>query len=140
MDIDELHQRGLALRRQLFGDEAVARRMEAMGAFGEPLQRMVNAYSYGDLWQRPQLDLRSRSLAMIGITAALGRPTELKVHVSGALRNGTTADEIREVLLLVALYAGLPAGIDAHKAALEAIEAHQAQVQPPTTGPRGAQR
>ncbi|MFN7751124.1 MAG: carboxymuconolactone decarboxylase family protein [Pseudomonadota bacterium] len=130
MEFDEMHERGLALRRELFGEDAVARRMGAMGEFGEPLQRMVNAYSYGDVWQRPQLDRRSRSLAMIGITAALGRPTELKVHVSGALRNGTTPEEIREVLLLVALYAGLPAGIDAHKAALEAIEAHVAQASP----------
>ena len=136
MDTEELHDRGLALRRELFGEEAVARRMEALGAFGEPLQRMVNAYAYGDLWQRPPLDRRARSLAMIGITAALGRATELKVHVGGALRNGTSAEEIREVLLMVALYAGLPAGIEAHKAALDALEAHEAQAAPPPADAR----
>lgn len=125
MDIEDLQARGLELRRQLFGDAAVSQRMGALGEFGEPLQRMINAWSYGDLWSRPQLDLRSRSLAMIAIAASLGRPTELKVHVSGALRGGIAADEIREVLLMVALYAGLPAGIEAHKAAAEAIAAHE---------------
>jgi len=125
MDVDDLQARGLELRRQLFGEAAVSQRMSALGAFGEPLQRMINAWSYGDLWSRPHLDLRSRSLAMIAIAAALGRPTELKVHVGGALRGGVPVEEIREVLLMVALYAGLPAGIEAHKAALEAIAAHE---------------
>jgi 4-carboxymuconolactone decarboxylase len=124
MDTDQMYQRGVALRRQLFGDAAVAGRMNALGEFGAPLQHIINAYSYGDVWSRPQLDLPARSMAMIAITATLGKPNELKVHVSGALRNGVTAEQIREVLLLVTLYAGLPAGIDAHKAALEAIEAH----------------
>jgi 4-carboxymuconolactone decarboxylase len=126
MDTNDLYQRGLELRRKLFGAETVASRMNALGEFGEPLQHIINAYSYGDIWSRPQLDLKSRSLAMVGITATLNKPNELKVHVSGALNNGATADEIREVLLMVTLYAGLPTGIDAHKAALEVIDRHQA--------------
>ncbi|MBC7779679.1 MAG: carboxymuconolactone decarboxylase family protein [Proteobacteria bacterium] len=135
MDTDDLYQRGLALRRQLFGAETVARRMDALGEFGQPLQHIVNAYSYGDVWSRPQLDQRSRSLAMIGITATLNRPNELKVHVEGALNNGVSTDEIREVLLLVAMYAGLPASIDAHKAALEVFALRAANATN-TTDPR----
>ncbi len=123
MDTEEQYERGLALRRQLFGADTVAKRMNSLGEFGAPLQHMVNAYSYGDVWSRPQLDLRSRSLAMIGITATLNRQNELKVHVEGALNQGVSAEEIREVLLLVAMYAGLPASIDAHKSALEVINA-----------------
>jgi 4-carboxymuconolactone decarboxylase len=93
--------------------------------FGEPLQHIINAYSYGDIWSRPQLDMKARSLAMVGITATLNKPNELKVHVNGALNNGATAEEVREVLLMVTLYAGLPTGIDAHKAALEVITARR---------------
>jgi 4-carboxymuconolactone decarboxylase len=123
MTLDDLYQRGLALRQKLFGADTVARRMDELGTFGEPLQHIINAYSYGDIWSRPQLDMKARSLAMVGITATLNKPNELKVHVNGALNNGASTDEVREVLLMVTLYAGLPTGIDAHKAALEVINA-----------------
>lgn len=119
MTLEELNERGLALRRQMFGADAVEKRMKAAGDFGAPLQQIVNAYAYGDVWSRPALPLRMKSLAMLGITAALNRPAEFRVHVQGCLANGCSPDEIREVLLLVALYCGIPAANDAHRIAFE---------------------
>lgn len=121
MDVNELYERGLKLRRQLFGNKAVEERMNALGKFGEPLQNIVNAYAYGDIWSRPGLPLKIRSLAMLGITAAINRPQEFRVHMNGALNNGCTPEEIREILLLVALYCGIPAANEAHRIAFETL-------------------
>ena len=121
MDLRELYERGLALRKRIFGEAAVEKRMSALGDFGQPLQHLINAYGYGEIWSRPGLDNRIRSLAVIGMTAALNRPAEFGVHVRGALNNGCTAEEIREVLLLVALYCGIPAANEAHRLAKEII-------------------
>ena len=121
MDTQELHDRGLKLRRELFGAAAVDERASALGEFGAPLQRMINAYAYGDVWSRPGLPLATKSLAMIAMMAAAGKPAELRVHLKGALKNGCTPDQIREILLLVALYCGIPAANEAHKAAVDVI-------------------
>ncbi len=128
MDTRDQYERGLRLRRKMFGREAVARRMDALGRFGEPLQQIINGYAYGDVWSRPGLDARTRSLAMVGMMAASNRPNELRVHLRGALANGSTPTEIREVLLLVALYCGIPASLEGHQAALEVFQA--AEVKP----------
>jgi 4-carboxymuconolactone decarboxylase len=109
------------LRRRIFGEAAVAARMNAHGEFGKPLQDLINGYAYGDVWSRPGLDNKARSLAVLAMTAALNRPAEFSVHVKGALANGCTAEEIREILLLIALYCGIPAANDAHRLALEAM-------------------
>jgi 4-carboxymuconolactone decarboxylase len=122
MDTRDLHEKGLELRRQIFGEEAVQQRARAFGAFGEPLQNMINAYAYGDIWSRPALPLKTKSLA----AAAIGRATELRVHLNGALTNGCTADEIRDVLLLVALYCGIPAANEGHRIALDVLRARGA--------------
>jgi 4-carboxymuconolactone decarboxylase len=119
MDTQELYRRGIATRKEIFGAEAVEKRMGALGEFGAPLQNMINAYAYGDIWSRPGLDRKTRSLIVIGMNAAINRAAEFKVHVNGALNNGCTPEEIREVCLLVALYAGIPAANDAHRIALE---------------------
>jgi 4-carboxymuconolactone decarboxylase len=121
MDLRELYERGLALRRRMFGKEEVGKRMNALGEFGEPLQNIVNAYCYGDIWSRPGLPLQTKSLAVLAITAATNRPQEFRVHMKGALANGCTPEEIREVLLLVALYCGIPAANEAHRIAHEVI-------------------
>jgi 4-carboxymuconolactone decarboxylase len=92
MDTRELRDKGLKLRREMLGREAVDARMKALGAFGEPLQDIINAYAYGDVWSRPALPLATKSLAMIAMMAATGRANELRVHVKGALANGCTAE------------------------------------------------
>jgi 4-carboxymuconolactone decarboxylase len=121
MDTRELEQQGLQRRKQMLGDEAVERRMQALGAFGAPLQHIINAYAYGDVWARAAVPPATKSLAMIAMMAASVRPAELRVHLKGALKNGCTAEQIQEILLLVALYCGIPAANDAHKAAVEVL-------------------
>jgi 4-carboxymuconolactone decarboxylase len=119
MDTRELGERGLRLRREMFGDDAVERRMNAFGDFGMPLQHIINAYAYGDVWSRSALPMATKSIALIAMMAAAGRANELRVHLKGARKNGCTAEEIREVLLLVAMYCGIPAANEAHQAAVD---------------------
>jgi len=119
MDTRDLHEKGLKLRRDMFGDEAVEKRMNAFGAFGEPLQHIINAYAYGDVWSRSALPMATKSLAMVAMMAAAGRANELRVHLKGALANGCTAEQIQEILLLVAMYCGIPAANEAHRVAVE---------------------
>ena len=120
MDMDQ-HDRGLALRIELFGREAVEKRQSAFGEFGKPLQHIINAYAYGDVWSRSALPLAVKSLAIIGMMAAAGHGNELRVHLKGALKNGCKVEEIQEVLLLVALYCGIPAANEAHRIAAEVL-------------------
>jgi 4-carboxymuconolactone decarboxylase len=122
MDTNELHERGLRLRQKMFGEAAVTARTKALGEFGAPLQHIINAYAYGDIWSRDALPQSTRSLAMVGMMAAVGRTAELRVHVNGALQAGCTAEEIREILLLVALYCGIPAANEAHRAAVDVLK------------------
>ena len=119
MDTKELYERGLRLRQDLFGREAVEKRMNAFGDFGRPLQEIINAYSYGNVWSRPALPLPMKSLALVAMLAATGRPAELRVQLKGAIRNGCSAEQIQEVLLLVALYCGIPLANEAHQAAID---------------------
>ena len=121
MDTKDLADKGLKLRKELFGEQAVEQRMNAFGAFGEPLQHIINAYAYGDVWSRPGLSLGVKSLAMIAMMAAANRPAELRVHLKGALKNGCKVEEIQEVLLLLALYCGIPAANEAHRIAAEVL-------------------
>jgi 4-carboxymuconolactone decarboxylase len=126
MDTRDLYEKGLKLRRQMFGKEAVDKRMNAFGAFGEPLQDIINAYAYGDVWSRSALPLATKSLAMIAMMAAAGRSNELRVHIKGALANGCTAEQIQEILLLVAMYCGIPAANEANRIAVDVLGEGQA--------------
>ena len=121
MDTRDLHDRGLKLRTDLFGRDTVEKRMNAFGEFGQPLQHIINAYAYGDVWSRPVLPLATKSLAMVAMMAATGHPNELRVHLKGALKSGCTAAEIQEILLLVAMYCGIPAANEAHRVAAEVL-------------------
>jgi 4-carboxymuconolactone decarboxylase len=122
MDTQDLHDRGLELRRKMFGRAAVDKRMNAFGDFGKPLQHIINAYAYGDVWSRTALPPATKSLVMIAMMAAAGRGNELRVHLKGALANGCTAEQIQEVLLLLALYCGIPLANHAHAAAVELMK------------------
>jgi 4-carboxymuconolactone decarboxylase len=122
MDTQDLHDRGLKLRTAMFGREAVEKRMNAFGEFGQPLQHIINAYAYGDVWSRTALPPAMKSLVMVAMMAAAGRGNELRVHLKGALKNGAAAEQIQEVLLLVALYCGIPLANDAHAAAVEVMK------------------
>jgi 4-carboxymuconolactone decarboxylase len=124
----DLHDRGLKLRIAMFGREAVEKRMNAFGEFGRPLQHIINAYAYGDVWQRSALPPATKSLAMVAMMAAAGHANELGVHLKGALKNGCSAEQIQEILLLVTLYCGIPAGNEAHRIAADALREHGAAV------------
>ena len=127
MDTRDLYEKGLRLRREMLGGEAVDKRMSAFGAFGEPLQNIINAYAYGDVWSRSALPPATKSLAMVAMMAAGGRSNELRVHIKGALGNGATAEQIRDILLLVAMYCGIPAANEAHRVAVDVLREGQPQ-------------
>jgi 4-carboxymuconolactone decarboxylase len=112
---------GLKLRKQVLGVEYVERSMAGADAFSMPMQQLSTEYCWGYVWTRPGLALRDRSLVNIGMISALNRPHELKLHVKAALTNGLTREEICEVLLQVAVYCGVPAGIDSVRIAREAF-------------------
>lgn len=121
LDENDQHERGLALRIAMFGRDAVEKRMNAFGEFGKPLQHIINAYAYGDVWQRSALPPVTKSLAMVAMMAAAGHANELRVHLKGAVKNGATAEQIQEILLLLTLYCGIPASNEAHRIATEVL-------------------
>ncbi len=119
----EKYQAGMAIRREVLGEAYVDKAVAAATEFTQPLQKLVTENCWGEVWARPGLPRTTRSLITIATVVALKAPTELKVHVTGALRNGCTVEEIQEVLLHCTVYCGMPAGMEAFRAAREAIEA-----------------
>ncbi|KAB5621329.1 4-carboxymuconolactone decarboxylase [Pseudomonas putida] len=117
---------GEQVRRQVMGDAFVDRALGNATEFTQPLQDFVNAHAWGSVWSREGLPLKTRSLITLAALTALKCPQELKGHVRGALNNGCTVEEIREALLHCAVYAGVPAAIDAFRAAQEVIDSYQA--------------
>jgi 4-carboxymuconolactone decarboxylase len=110
-------ERGLEIRKAVLGAECVDRAIQSADDFNRPLQELVTEYCWGAVWGRDGLDRRTRSMLNLAMLTALNRPHELELHVRGALKNGVTRDEIREVLLQVAIYCGVPAGVDAFRTA-----------------------
>lgn len=119
VEVSDLYTRGLKRRQKMFGEAEVEKRMAASGEFGAPLQNIINAYVYGDVWERSGLSDAMRSLVMLGITAASNRPAEFQVHAKGALANGCTREQVQDVLLLVTMYCGVPAAIEPNRIASE---------------------
>ena len=115
----EMHQTGMKIRKEIFGADVVERRTSSAGEFGAPLQKFINQYAYGEIWGRPGLPRKIRSLLVLAMMCAANRPHELRIHLRGALTNGCSKEEIREVLLQVAIYCGIPASLDAHNMAME---------------------
>ncbi|HVO08411.1 MAG TPA: 4-carboxymuconolactone decarboxylase [Burkholderiaceae bacterium] len=118
----KLFDQGLATRREVLGAEYVDAAIQSADDFNRPMQELVTQYCWGDVWNRPGLDRRTRSLLNLAMLTALNRPHELKLHVRGALRNGVTKDEIREVFLQAAIYCGVPAAIDSFRNAREVFK------------------
>ncbi len=118
----ERFERGLAVRREVLGAEYVNRSLAEADDFSRPLQELVTEYCWGEIWTQPELPKKTRSLINIGMISALNRPHELKLHIRGALRNGATKDEIRAVLMQVAIYCGVPAAIDGLRVAREVLK------------------
>ena len=112
---------GLGIRTDVLGKDYVEKSLRAADEFNKPFQELVTEYCWGAVWGREGLSRKTRSLLNLAMIGALNRPHELKMHVKGALRNGVTKDEIREVFMQLAIYAGVPAGVDAFRVAREAF-------------------
>jgi len=120
--MNEPHQRGMAVRREVLGDEHVDGAIERTTHFTEDFQDLITRYAWGEIWSRPGLDRRTRSCITLTALVALGREEELAMHVRAALRIGLTAEEIKEVLLHTAIYCGVPAANSAFAVAQRVLE------------------
>ena len=115
----ETFEKGLKIRKEVLGAEFVETSFKNADDFSRPMQELTTEYCWGYVWGRDGLDKKTRSLLNLAMISALNRPHELRLHVAGALRNGVTREEIREVFMQVAIYCGVPAGVDAFRAAKE---------------------
>jgi 4-carboxymuconolactone decarboxylase len=122
MGDDGLFEAGMKVRREVLGAAYVDRQAAQAGDFMAPFQRMTTEWCWGAAWTRPGLERRERSLMNLAMLTALGKPNELKLHVVGALNNGLTVAEIQEALLHATVYCGIPAGLEAFRAAKQALE------------------
>ena len=120
--IDGLFERGLALRREVLGAEYVDKSLQSANEFMMAFQRITTEWCWGYAWTRPGLDKKTRSLLNLAMLTALNRSPEIKLHVRGALNNGVTVDEIKETLIHATIYCGIPAGLDAFKAANDVLK------------------
>lgn len=118
----ELYEQGLKIRREVLGAEYVDKSIASADDFNRPMQELTTTYCWGAIWGRPGLDRRTRSIINLSMISALNRPHELKLHIAGALTNGLSKEEISEILLQVAVYCGIPAGIDAFRIARQVFE------------------
>jgi 4-carboxymuconolactone decarboxylase len=130
MTEDELFATGLAIRREVLGADYVDRSLESADDFLMAFQRMTTEWCWGYTWNRAGLDRRTRSLLNLAMLTALGKTAELQLHARGALANGVTTDEIMETLLHATVYCGIPAGLDAFKAAHAVLFAEGAAPSP----------
>jgi 4-carboxymuconolactone decarboxylase len=122
MDDTERARQGMAVRREVLGDAHVDRAVAATTPFTEPFQDFITRFAWGDVWSRPGLTRAERSLVTLGVLAALQHETELAMHVKAALRNGLTPEQIREVILHVSVYAGVPVANRAFPVAQRALQ------------------
>ncbi len=119
MDDRERYDKGMEVRRAVLGDDHVNRSLQDVDDFNREFQDLITRYAWGEIWARPGLTRRSRSLIVIATMVALNRPHELRLHLRAAFNNGVTRDEIKEVLLQSAIYCGVPAANSAFHAAEE---------------------
>jgi 4-carboxymuconolactone decarboxylase len=122
MDDQRRREQGMTVRRAVLGDAHVDHATAATTDFTADFQDLITRYAWGEIWSRPGLDRRSRSCVTLAILAAMGHDEELAMHVRAALRNGLSPDDIKEVLLQVAIYAGVPAANRAFRAAQQALD------------------
>ena len=128
-----LFENGLQARRKVLGDDYVDRALSGLDAFNAEFQQLVTEYCWGTVWTRTTLDDRQRSLINLAMIAGLNRGDEFKTHVRGALRNGCTVEQIRDTLMQVAIYFGIPAGVEAFRLARQVFDAEGVTPSPVST-------
>ncbi len=122
MNEKDLFEEGLKVRKDVLGEDYVNKSIAGADEFTRTMAEWSTAYCWGALWTRPGVDRRTRSIVNLSMIAAINRPHELKLHVKAALKNGLTKEEIKEIFLQVAVYCGVPAGIDSFRIAKEAFK------------------
>ncbi len=122
----ETYQRGLEVRSAVLGEAYVTKALADADEFTKPLQDLVTEYCWGAVWGREELARKTRSMLNVAMISVLNRPNELRLHLKAALTNGVSRDEIREILLQVAIYAGMPAAVDSFRIAREVLEEMEA--------------
>jgi len=134
MNSSEMFEQGLRTRREVLGADYVDRSLAQADDFMMAFQRITTEWCWGYAWNRPGLDRRTRSMLNLAMLTALGKSAELKLHVKGALANGVTVEEIKEILLHATVYCGIPAGLEAFRSAHEALQAEGALPAAETSG------
>jgi 4-carboxymuconolactone decarboxylase len=119
--MDLVREKGLEILRKVFGEKHFEKRTQSTNSFNRELRALIEEYCFGRIWGREGLDAKTRSMLVITTLTALGKGPELKLHILGALNNGCTVDQIKEVLLQATVYCGLPAGVQAFKATEEVL-------------------
>jgi 4-carboxymuconolactone decarboxylase len=127
----ETYDRGLSMRRKVLGEEYVDRALKSADDFNRDFQRIVTQYCWGEAWGDNTLTPRERSILNLGMIAALGKMEEFQTHVRGAVRNGLTANEIRAVLTQIAVYCGIPVGVDCFRLAKTVLSEAEEDLGPP---------
>ena len=115
------HDKGLDIRKAVLGEAYVSNALKNVDDFNRPFQALLNEYCWGTVWGREELPRKTRSMLNIAMISILNRPHELRAHLKGALTNGVSRDEIREILMQVAIYAGMPAAVDSFRIARELL-------------------
>ncbi len=113
----KMYDKGLEIRKAVLGEAYVSNALKNVDSFNKPLQDLLNEYCWGSVWGREELPRKTRSMLNLAMISILNRPHELRAHLKGALTNGVTREEIREILLQVAIYAGMPAAVDSFRIA-----------------------
>lgn len=121
-ELKPLYDRGLKVRKEVLGDEYVDNAVNSADDFSQPLQEYVTAHAWAASWARPGLEKKTRSMLNLAMLTALNRPHELKLHLKGALNNGVTKEEIREIFIHTAVYCGAPAAVDSFRIAKEVFK------------------
>jgi 4-carboxymuconolactone decarboxylase len=120
----ERFEEGLKVRRTVVGEARVRTALESADNLSKPLQELVTSYAWGEIWTRPGLSLKSRSILTVGMLIALGKPNELKVHMLGAINNGVSYEELSEIVIHASVYAGFPAALEAMAVARSLVSEH----------------
>jgi 4-carboxymuconolactone decarboxylase len=126
-DDARLYHKGLAVRREVLGAEYVDRSIANADTFTQPFQQLVTEWCWGEIWTRPGLDKKTRSMLNLAMLTALNRPNEVRLHVRGALNNGVSREEIQEVLLQTTVYCGVPAAFESFRIAAEVLREEDAK-------------
>jgi 4-carboxymuconolactone decarboxylase len=121
-DGKDAYEEGLQIRRDMWGPDGSDKRIADASNFNRPFEDFITEYCFGEVWSRPPLDRKTRSMLTIAILAVLSRPNQLRTHVQGGIANGLTPEEIREVLIHVMIYGGVPAAADSFAHAREALK------------------